>query len=149
MYYVSFLFLSLSQLHYRWSKTNRGTLTDASVGFGVPYPHQEKDSTLRCWKQYKSALNHGILRRLFQRKKSIEVALVEPILNNSIFLKLCFGINLRLLCADFTGACQQLVSVKLQKSIQPFRPILHAHRNFAFSPKLSTVQIERYDPLQI
>ena len=99
MYYVSFLFLSLSQLHYRWSKTNRGTLTDASVGFGVPYPHQEKDSTLRCWKQYKSALNHGILRRLFQRKKSIEVALVEPILNNSIFLKLCFGINLRLLCA--------------------------------------------------
>lgn len=77
------------------------------------------------------------MRRLLQHEESIEVALVESILNNSIFLKLCFGMKLCLLRADFTGSRQQFVSVKLQEPVQTLRPILHTHRNFAFSLKLS------------
>ena len=79
---------------------------------------------------------------LFQHKETVKITFVQPILNNPILFIFRLRMELGLLRANLAWACQQLVSVKLQKAVQTFRPVLHAHGNLALRLQFRIVQIK-------
>ena len=54
----------------------------------------------------------------------IEITFKKTVLDNPIFLKFSFCMELCLLCTDFSCICEDFISVELQEAIQALRPIL-------------------------
>ena len=59
--------------------------------------------------------------------KSVKIALILPILNDTVFLKLTLGKGFCNGCCHFSFMIQHFFLVKLQTRIQPCLPITHIH----------------------
>ena len=81
--------------------------------------------------------------------QSVEVALIEPILDNPVLLKFAFGKCFRNGSCDLSFALQGFRIVELQEGIQLGGPICHGHGNMPSGLPGSIVQIHGDDFVQL